>query len=158
MYCEANKQQCIYILAEHKNTYLDFFDKPLGSALYPGRLLGLGELFVTDEVVPTLAPHENVLATILGAPLDLLHLVVGGRLGLLTLHATPSRGNRYHRTLTPTRGALWRRSLRLGGVGALLSSAGRGVGALSPSSATLLGGGVLAASSSLTEVLALILA
>jgi hypothetical protein len=59
-------------LAEHKNTYLDFFDEPLGSALYSGRLLGLGELLVTDEVVPALAPHKNVLATILGAPLDLM--------------------------------------------------------------------------------------
>jgi len=111
-YCEANKQQYIHILAKHKNTYLDFFDEPFGSALYSGHLLGLGELFVTDEVVPALAPHENVLATILGAPLDLLHLVVGGHLGLLALCATPSRGNRYHRTLTPTTGALWQRSLR----------------------------------------------
>ena len=44
-----------------------------------------------------------------------------------------------------------------GGVGALLSSAGGEVGALSPSSATLLGGGVLTASSSLVAVLAPVL-
>jgi len=75
-YCKVNKQQYIHILAKHKTTYLDYVDEPLGSVLYPCRLLGLGELFVADEVVPTLAPHENVLATIMGAPLDLFHFIV----------------------------------------------------------------------------------
>jgi hypothetical protein len=74
-YIKANDSTYTF-RAEHKNTYLDFFDEPLGSALYSGRLLGLGELFMADEVVPMLAPHVNMLATILGAPLDLLHLVV----------------------------------------------------------------------------------
>ena len=97
----------MHILAEYKATYLDLIDEPLGSALHPCRFLGLGELLVTNKVVPTLAPHVNVLATIMGAPLDLLHFVVGDRLGLLALRATPSRGNGYQRTLTPTRGALW---------------------------------------------------
>ena len=104
-------KQYICILVECRTTHLNFVDEPLGSALYPCRLLGLGELFVTNEVVPTLAPHVNVLATIMGAPLDLLHFVVGGRLGLLARRATPSRGSGYQRTLTLTRGALWRRSL-----------------------------------------------
>ena len=43
--------------------------------------------------------------------MDLLHFVVGGCLGLLALRATPSPGSGYQRTLTPPRGALWRRSL-----------------------------------------------
>ena len=104
------KQQYIHILAKHKTTYLDFINEPLGSTLYPCRLLGLGELFMADEVVPTLAPHENVLATIMGAPLDLFHLVVGGCLGLPAFRATPSRGHGYYWTLTPARGILWWRS------------------------------------------------
>jgi hypothetical protein len=106
-YCAVNKQQYTHILAEYKTTYLDFVDEPLGSALYPCRLLGLGELFVTDEVVPTSAPHKNVLATIMGAPLDLFHFVIGGCPGLLALRATPSHGHGYHWTLTSARGALW---------------------------------------------------
>jgi len=110
----VNKQQYTHILAEYKTTYLDFIDEPLGSALYPRHLLGLGELLVIGLVVPTLAPHVNMLATIMGAPLDLLHFVIGGCLGLLALCATPSRGNRYQRTLTPARGALRCRSLHWG--------------------------------------------
>jgi hypothetical protein len=31
---------------------------------------------MTGPVVPTLVPHVNVLATIVGTPLDLLHLVI----------------------------------------------------------------------------------
>jgi len=96
----------MHILAEYKATYLDLIDEPLGSAFHPCRFLGLGELFVTNKVIPTLPPHINVLVTIMGVPLDLLHFVVGGRLGLLALCAPPSRGNGYQRTLTPTRGAL----------------------------------------------------
>jgi hypothetical protein len=107
-----NKPQCKHTLAEYKTTYLDFIDEPLGSALYPRRLLGLYELLVAGPVIPTLAPHVNMLATIVGAPLDLLHFIIGGRLGLLALRATPSGGNRYQRTLTPARGALRCRSLR----------------------------------------------
>jgi len=144
--------------AKHKNTYLDFFDEPLGSALYSGRLLGLGELFVTNDVVPTLAPHENVLATILGAPLDLLHLIVRGRLGLLTLRATPAVVIGIKRPLPRLGEPFGEEASSRGRVGALLSSAGEGVGALSPSSVTLLGGGVLVASSSLVGVLAPVLA
>ena len=64
---------------------------------------------MTNEVVPTLAPHVNVLETIMGATLDFFYFIVGGRLGLLALCATPSRGHGYHWTLTPARGALWRR-------------------------------------------------
>jgi hypothetical protein len=55
-------------LAEYKTTYLYFINEPLSSALYPCRLLGLGELFVAGPVVPTLAPHVNVLVTIVGTP------------------------------------------------------------------------------------------
>jgi len=146
MYCVVNKQQYIHILVEYKTTYLDFINEPLGSALYPRRLLGLGELLVTGPVVPTLAPHENMLATIMGAPLDPLHFVIGGCLRLLALRATPA-------VVTGIRGPLPRLGEPFGveasagtGVGALSSSARGGVGTFSPSSTTLLGGGVLAAS------------
>jgi len=44
---------------------------------------------MTNEVVPALAPHVNVLATILGTTLDLLHFFVEGRLGLLALRTPP---------------------------------------------------------------------
>ena len=47
---------------------------------------------MTDEVVPALAPHVDVLATILETALDLLHFIVGGRPGLLALRTTPGRG------------------------------------------------------------------
>jgi len=57
-------------------THLNFFNEPLSSALYPCRLLSLGELFMAGPVVPTLAPHVNMLATIVGMPLDLLHLII----------------------------------------------------------------------------------
>ena len=66
---------------------------------------------MAGPVVPTLAPNVNVLATIVGTPLDLLHFVIRGRADLLALRATPSHGNGYHRTLTPARGALRRGSL-----------------------------------------------
>ena len=62
---------------------------------------------MTNEVVPALAPHVNVLATILGTTLDLLHFIVGGRPGLLALRTTPGRGRRHHWTLTQARGAYW---------------------------------------------------
>jgi len=45
---------------------------------------------MTNEVVPALAPHVNVLVTILGMTLDLLHFIVGGRLGLLARCTTPA--------------------------------------------------------------------
>ena len=92
-----NKQQYIHTPAEYKTTHLNFINEPLSSALYPRRLLGLGDLLVAGPVVPTLAPHVNMLATIIGAPLDLLHFIIGGRLGLLAFRATPSRGNGYQR-------------------------------------------------------------
>ena len=106
-----NKQQYIHTPAEYKTTHLNFINEPLSSTLYPRRLLGLGDLLVAGPVVPTLAPYVNVLATITGTSVDFLHFVIGGRLSLLALRATPSHGNRYHRTLTPARGALWRGSL-----------------------------------------------
>ena len=50
-----------------------------------------------------------MLATIMGATLDFFYFIVGGRLGLLALCATPCHGHRYHWTLIPARGAFWRR-------------------------------------------------
>jgi len=149
-----NKQKYIHTLAKYKTTHLNFINEPLSSALYPRRLLGLGDLLVAGLVVPTLAPHANVLATIMGTPLDLLHFIIGGRMGLLALHATPSHGNGHHRTLTLARGALRRGSLRWGWSWTPLFYSWRGVGILSPSSATLLGGGIPVVSLTLIEVLA----
>jgi len=106
-----NKQQYIHTSAERKTTYLNIINKPLNSTLYPRRLLGLGDLLVAGLVVPSLAPHVDMLAAIMGTPLDFLHFIIGGHLGLLAFHATPSHGNGYHRTLTPARGALRRGSL-----------------------------------------------
>ena len=61
---------------------------------------------MTNEMVSTLAPHVNVLATVMGTALDFLYFVVGGCSGLFALRATPSRGHRYYRTLNSARGAL----------------------------------------------------
>ena len=113
---------------------------------------------MTNEMVPTLAPHVNVLATIMGATLDFLYFVVGGRLGLLALCATPSRGQCITGPLFRPGEPFSKEASAQGGVGSHLSSAGGGVGALSPSSTTLLGGGVFAASSSLAGVLDPVLA
>ena len=66
---------------------------------------------MTNEMVPTLAPHVNVLATITGATLDFFNFVIGGCLSLFALCASPSRGHRYHWMFTTARGALWRRGL-----------------------------------------------
>ena len=62
---------------------------------------------MTNEVVPVLAPHVDVLATILGMTLDLLHFIVRGHLGLLALRTTSGRGRRHHWTLIQARGAYW---------------------------------------------------
>jgi hypothetical protein len=82
--------------ATQKTTYLNLIHEPLRCALHPRGLLRLREFFMTNEVVPSLAPHVNVLTTILGTTLDLLHFIVGGRLGLLALRTTPGRGRRNH--------------------------------------------------------------
>ena len=113
-YRTVNKQQYIHTPAEYKTTHLNFINEPLSSALYPRRLLGLGDLLMASPVVPTLAPHVNMLVTIVRTPLDFLHFVIGSRLGLLALRTTPSHGNEYHRTLTLARGALRHGSLRRG--------------------------------------------
>jgi len=105
----------IYITpVEHKTTHPDFIYVPLGSALHPLRLLGLSDLLVAGPVIPALAPYINVLATVVGTPLDFLHFIIRSRLGLLALCTTPNHGNGYHWTLTPARGALQRGSLRRG--------------------------------------------
>jgi len=108
-------------------------------------------------VVPALAPHVDVLAAVTGTTLDLLHVIVRGLPGLL-IHCTPP---------APVAGITgpWSRlgepageeASARGGVGTPHSLAG-GVGTLSSSPTTLLGGGVLAASSSLIGVLAAALA
>jgi len=112
---------------------------------------------VSNEVVPALAPHVDVLAAVTGTTLDLLHVVVRGRPGLLVRCTTAGRGRRHHWPLVQARGAYGRRGLYPGRCWDPLSPAG-GVGTLSSSPTTLLGGGVLAASSSLVGVLAAALA
>jgi len=71
-------------------TYLNLVDEELGSALHSLRLLNLDDLLMVGRVVPRLAPYIDVLATIVGAPLDLFHFVVGDRLSLLAFCATPT--------------------------------------------------------------------
>jgi len=62
-------------------------DKALGGPFHSLRLFDFGDLLVASPVVPTLTPDINMLAPIMGMPLDLLHFVVGARLGLLALGA-----------------------------------------------------------------------
>jgi len=107
-----NKSWYIYTPAEYKTTHLNFIDEVLGSTLFPLRLLSFGDLLMAGPVVPTLAPYVNMLATIMGTPLDFLHFVIRCRSSLLAFCATPSHGNRYHRTLTSVRRALLRGSHR----------------------------------------------
>jgi hypothetical protein len=92
-------------------TYLNLVDEALGSALHSLRLLDLGDLLMAGLVVLTMVPYIDVLATIVGAPLDLFHFIVGDRLSLLALCATPNHGRGYHRTLTMVRSTLLRGSL-----------------------------------------------
>jgi hypothetical protein len=66
---------------------------------------------MAGPVVPMLAPYVDVLATIMGTPLDLLHFVVGGHRDFLASYTTPNHGNGYHWTLTSVRSVLLRRSL-----------------------------------------------
>ena len=66
---------------------------------------------MSNEVVPALAPHVDVLATITGMTLDLLHFIVEGRPGLLVRRISPGRGRRHHWALIQARGAYWRSGL-----------------------------------------------
>jgi len=88
-------------------TYLNLVDVPLSCALHPRGFLRLREFFMTNKMVPTLAPHVNMLATIMGTALDFFYFVVGGRPVLFALRATPSRSHRYYWTLISARGAHW---------------------------------------------------
>jgi hypothetical protein len=94
-----------------ETTYLNLTDEALGTALYPLCLLDLGDLLIADPVVPMLVPYVDVLATIVGMPLDLLHFIVGGRRSFLASCTTPNHGNGYHWTLTSVRSAFLRGSL-----------------------------------------------
>ena len=94
-----------------------------------------------------------MLATIVGAPLDLFHFVVGDRLSLLAFYATPSTVEGIIGPF-PWSGAPSYVGASTGaGDGALFSSTGVGDGALFFSSTTLLGGGVPAVPSPLVGVL-----
>ena len=55
---------------------------------------------MASPVVPTLAPHIDMVASIVGTPLDLPHLIVGVRLGPLALCAPPHHGRGHHWPLT----------------------------------------------------------
>ena len=70
--------------------YLNFVDKPLGGPLQSLRLFDFGDLLVASPVVSTLTPDINMLAPIMGVPLDLLHFIVGACLGLLAQGAPPN--------------------------------------------------------------------
>ena len=103
--------QDLYALTKCEGTYLNIANKTLGGPLHPLRLLDLGDLFVAGPVVSTLAPYTDTLASIVGAPLDLLHLVVGVRLGPLALCAPPHHGQGHHWSLTEVGSTLRRGSL-----------------------------------------------
>ena len=91
-------------------TYLNLADEALGGTLHPLRLLNLGDLLMAGLVVPTLPSYIDTLATVMGAPLDLRHLVVGDRLGPLALCASPNHVRGHHRTLTMVGSTLLRGS------------------------------------------------
>jgi len=76
--------------------YLDLIYKTFGRTLHPRGLLRLRELFMSNKVVPALAPHVDVLAAITGTTLDLLHIVVRGLPGLLIRRAASGCGRRHH--------------------------------------------------------------
>jgi hypothetical protein len=57
-------------------TYLYFSDEPSCCPLHSLRLLGDGDLFVTDIVVSTLTVDVYVLSPILWVPLDFLDDIV----------------------------------------------------------------------------------
>ena len=135
--------QDLYALTKCEGTYLNIANKTLGGPLHPLRLLDLGDLFVAGPVVSTLAPYTDTLASIVGAPLDLFHLVVGVRLGPLALCAPPHHGQGHHWSLTEV-GSPSGAAASTGG-----SSNRAGDGALFSSSARLPGGGVAIATSSL---------
>jgi len=59
-----------------------------------------------DEVIPALVPHIHVLAAITGTTFNLLHLVVGGRLGfLLNRRIAPGSSRRHYWPPGQTRGS-----------------------------------------------------
>ena len=124
-------------------TYLNLVDEALGGTLHPLRILDLSDHLMASPVVPTLTPYIDMLGTVVGAPLDLFHLVIGDRLGPLALDTSPT-------TVEGIMGPLPRL-----GVSSYLatstsgSSTRAGVQILFPSSATLLGGEVPVALSSL---------
>ena len=55
--------------------------------------------------------HGDVLAAVTGTTLDLLHIIVRGRLGLLVRRTAAGRGRRHHWPLVQARGAYGRRGL-----------------------------------------------
>jgi hypothetical protein len=68
--------QDLCALTKSEVTYLNLADKTFGGPLHPVCLLDLGDLFMAGPVVSTLAPNIDMLASIVGAPLDLFHLIV----------------------------------------------------------------------------------
>ena len=68
----------------------------LGGPLHPIRLIDFGDFFMTSPVVPTLMPDIDMLAPVVGAPLDLIHFIVGVRLGPFALCTPPYHGRGHH--------------------------------------------------------------
>jgi len=138
--------------------YLNFVHKTLCRALHPRGLLRLRELLMSDDVVPALVPHVDMLAAITGTTLDLLYVIVGAvrdsSFAALPPAVVAGITGPWSRPGEPT----GEEAPARGGIGTPLSSAGGGVRDLLSSSTTLLGGGVLVASSFLVGVLAAALA
>jgi hypothetical protein len=91
--------------------YLNLVDKPLGGPLDPLRLFDLGNFFVASPVVPMLVPHIDMLAPVVGTPLDLLDLIISVRLGPLALYGPLHHGRGRHWPLTKVESAFRRYSV-----------------------------------------------
>ena len=87
--------------------YLNFVDKQLDGPLQSLRLFNFSDLLVASPVVSMLIPYINMLAQIVGAPLDLLHFFVGACLGLLALGAPPHHSRGRHWPLPKVGSPLW---------------------------------------------------
>jgi len=77
-------------------SYLNLVHETFSHAFHPRGLLRLRKFFMSNEVVPALAPHVDVLSAIAGTTLDLLHVVVRGFLGLLICRTASGCGRGHH--------------------------------------------------------------
>ena len=82
----------------------------LDRTLHPHGLFRLRELLVSDEVVPALAPHVDVLAAVTGTTFNLFHIIRGCP-GILVRHTATGYGRRHQWPLVQAKGARGRGGL-----------------------------------------------